>query len=642
MNKKIVILLLFSFCSGTSYAAEFESKDQAVKEKETSEKIDKIITLIKKNLNKKNIDFFEILIKKLKEEAETDKDFTATCALFLKEVLLKGTLDHLKILLNNNFNISQIVKIKDHKYGLPTLKVEGSLFPLTNHYGNQEFINYLLDENIVNPKNTNLTIILTEKNIQQGKMSFLDILSGKLKHSDLTYREGINLINKMIKKEFLIKNQITTMKNIKKNFIESVQLPLYSFILQGAPLELIRLIIDDKNINSSILQEYKPTTKAVEETSALYTAIHANQQNIIEFLLTKNADPNKGVTNHQQLVYPPIYLATQLRQIDTIRLLLDHNVNINVFATSDGIRKASPREVAFYLDFPEIIKLFDEYENKIKSPKERLSDEELIKLFKDGIKQKEKEIESKPKLTKKQKEKKKKEKKREQEKALAEESETIIIEEKKGSSRSSLKKGPIALKRRVTDWFTNPQRALKVQGYLEDSPQPDPFKRALYNVVGERKIITHHRFPRAIDATVLYDDNYGKIEDRKDGTYIIRVPGHIKEGTNITFGQFEYVFYIKENGTRVILHRFFRELTISELEKEFKPSHGWGNMNSVASLEVQRSTEETAGPADSKEKTWQSEFEKEGWTHQDNEEMNTRLFIHPDIKTEYGIKKQEK
>ena len=417
---------------------------------------------------------------------------------------------------------------------------------------------------------------------------------------------------------------------------------------------------DYEKIKLHVVQIDEVGTINENTISALYAAISHEHPKIAKFLLEKGADHERGVKGkHNKVVLHPLTFAVEEKSIEIVRLLIENGANPNA-RTNNGEAIVTPKILAFYNKDKTIFKYFDYYQKRQEtSSKKPLQYKDLFALFQDFKTQykdpQSKEQKVKKTLNKKQ-AKQQADLKKEAKKIAAQrikniqeerekEEETIITADIKNKKQSALKQGAIGFKQRVIDWFKNPGRAFFVQGYLETSPRPDPFKRALYIIEGPDNIIKYHRFPRAIDTSILYDDAYGEVKKQDGDTYNITVPGHIVEDDKtITFGQFEYAFYEKENKTRIILHRFFRKLTPAELEGTFKPEDGWSNIRSVASLPERDASQgaaaAAAGPAE--DDSWQSEFEKEGWTYQDDAQTQSRIFMHPEKKEQYGIRKQSK
>jgi hypothetical protein len=663
MNVKLNFFLLVSLLHGVSYTAQLKTPEK------TKKKHTKRVELLKTLVAKDN----EVMFRKVVEQAvqDTEKDqnpLTLSTILPLAlDLIIDNNQKYTQILFDNGFD-----PMHQDTITLKNKDRTANFFCYANKYGNEDFLQFLLQNKTVKDaiKNidSNELLFYTSEYEKKSERTFHISLFQELitDKEDINYEElskridtltkaGISIHKmpyKVYEKDGKEKKLIYNLK-----FLGALLIEFTHYIKKEIPLDIAKKAIAKEDILEPCTFQYfykkdkkgKKTLDYTEHNYALNIAIESQKEEIAKLLLEQGANPNKGFISSNGVKFTPLMTAIETNDKEIIKTLLEYNADVselNYYLLENGeVSPSSSQEYAFYLNKIEILELLDKALQK-KEDYQKIESKDFYKKYFAEFEDEEKK-EKKPK-TKDQKRKQaktkktaRKERSQEELSAREQEEEIVIVPTADLKESSGLKKGPVAFKKRVTDWFKNPERALKIQGYLEDSPQPDPFKRALYHAVGRERIIEQHRFPRAIDTTILYDDNYGKVEKQEGDTYTIKVPGHIKKESGIVFGQFEYVFYIKENGTRVILHRFFRELTINELEKTFKPAHGWGNMNSIASLEKDSAKETAAGPAESESGSWQSEFEKDDWTHHNNTKINMRIFTHPKIKTEYGIKKQK-
>lgn len=664
MVKSILTILFIT----SSYCAEQLPKDQkSVAHNNDQIRADtaKIITELIKAVNKRDKYLFKQNIEALKLLHPAPLDFTKTLVPHINDIIsLDRTTEtlqefNLKTLLENGFDINSEIKIvidetMYHRGNILlscTLKAHTYLELLTKYSmnPNAEITTYHAVTHIPMMKRPAFYLVMDFlRDKGNDRTTIAEIIK-------LSLKQGANAISPAILYD----------KDGKPTLLDS---PLYLAIIEKANSEIITIILDHKKDDGTFqkrklyaVQADNLTTKNEQYITAVYASISHDIPRITKLLLEHGADPEKGVHGrYNNVTLHPLTFAVEEGNFEIVKLLVEHGANINA-RTNNGKIIISPKILAFYKGKKAILQYFNNYQKQqevLKSAKQQpLTDKDLFTLFKDfkvhyeDAQQKAKK--GKKATTKKQEKKQadlKKEAKQkallqeqEKQKELQQEKETIISVDTKNKKQSALKQGPIAFKQRVIDWFKNPEKAFHIQGYLETSPRPDPFKRALYVVEGPDNIIKYHRFPRAIDTSILYDDAYGDIKQQDGDTFIITVPGHIiEDDKTITFGQFEYVFYEKENKTRIILHRFFRKLTPAELEGTFKEENGWSGIRNVASLQERDDTQEgaaaAAGPAE--DDGWQSEFEKEGWTYQDDEKTQSRIFFHPDKKEQYGIKRR--
>ncbi|MCF7900292.1 ankyrin repeat domain-containing protein [Candidatus Babeliales bacterium] len=664
MVKSILTILFIS----SSYCAEQAPKDaQSATHDNDQIRADtaKIIIEVIKAAKSRDKYVFKQKIEALKLLHPAPLDFTKTLAPFINKIMFSDNMTetlqdfYLKTLLENGFDINcEIKTVTD-----PTIYHLGNIIlscPFKAHTYLEVLTKYSMNPNAqitTYDATTHLPVL-----IRPALWIVLDFLEDKgndrktiAEIIDLSLKQGADPLTPGILFD----------KDGKEIHSDS---PLYQAIAEKANSEIITIILNHKK-DDAALQEIKlyavqvanKGTRNEESTTALYASISHGIPRITKLLLDYGADPEKGVKGKSNgISLHPLTFATEQGNLEIVKLLVEHGANINV-NTNNGKIITTPKLAAFYHERKTILKYFDDYQKQqeaLKSaPQKPLTDKDLFTLFKDFKAQYEdpqsKEKKGKKTLNKKQ-AKQQADLKKEAKKIAAQrikniqeereqEKEIIISADTKNKKKSALKQGPIAFKQRVIDWFKNPERAFHIQGYVETSPRPDPFKRALYLVEGPSNIIKYHRFPRAIDTSILYDDAYGEVKKQDGDTFIITVPGHIVEDDKtITFGQFEYAFYEKENKTRIILHRFFRKLTPDELEGTFKAEDGWSDIKNVASLperdDSQGGAAAAAGPAE--DDNWQSEFEKEGWTYQDDEQTQSRIFMHPEKKEQYGIKRR--
>jgi hypothetical protein len=624
-----------------------------------------IINEIKKSTEKHNKHLFKTNITELRELYPSPIDFTNILIPHINYIMTQDENNehhhfYLQVLLENGFDINVEIKSSYNK----RIYTIGNIL-LAYDYSASTYLE-ILSKYPMNPN--------AEEKIYNS-------LTNSLRVSRPALYIMIDLLYNKSNKEEMIAKIITLLLKLgadpalsAKKFginkkITSISSPLYVAIENNAPLKILNLILDHKTDNPDYekmkfyaVQIDDIGTKNERNLSALYASINHNFPKITKFLLEKGVDPEQGVKGKSnKVIVHPLTFAVKQKNIEIVELLVEHGANIKP-RTNNGKAIITPNIAAFYNQQATIVKYLDDHQKKQKTTlKKPLEDKDLFALFKDFKAQYEdpqsKEKKGKKTLSKKQ-AKQQDDLKKEAKKIAAQrikniqeerdkEKEIIIFDHIKSEKQPALKQGSIGFKQRVIDWFKNPERAFYIQGYLETSPHPDPFKRALYVVEGPDNIIKYHRFPRAIDTSILYDDAYGEIKRQDGDTYSIVAPGHIiEDDMTITFGQFEYAFYEKENKTRIILHRFFRKLTPAELEGTFTKENGWSDIKNVASLPERDGSQggaaAAAGPAETEGDNWQSEFEKEGWTYQDDEQTQSRIFIHPEKKEQYGIKKQSK
>ena len=170
---------------------------------------------------------------------------------------------------------------------------------------------------------------------------------------------------------------------------------------------------------------------------------------------------------------------------------------------------------------------------------------------------------------------------------------------------------------RVQDWFVDPERALKLQGYV-DGASGVLFKKELLRKFEKEAIIFNHKFPKVIDLFLLMNEKIKK-QKKEDGSFDIKVSGYYNENNIRKFGQFELSFNERKESSkkeskinRTVFHRFFRPvenfsdlLDLNKLNIQ-KDAHAfYKNEDDLERIEVEAAVSDDQG--------WTTNAEQEGW-----------------------------
>ncbi len=191
---------------------------------------------------------------------------------------------------------------------------------------------------------------------------------------------------------------------------------------------------------------------------------------------------------------------------------------------------------------------------------------------------------------------------------------------------------------RIKDWFTDPKKALFMQGYTEEKGD-DLYKQRLLKIYGKELVAFHHRFPKVIDSLIMDNQKLTPIVESAQ-SFSFAVPGYYNdEKGKRNFGFFEIGYELKESSLgkskkktpleRFIFHRFFRPVAqFSDLFKE----------NAQPSLPEDSLSEYEVLTAVDEEPKWTTVREEDGWEVQLKKESDGFIIVsHPEKISNYVL-----